>query len=81
MASVVVLFYVKHVDSVSNTGCLIYVFGVVEQIWVLMDQSLVTFEMDIIDLTQTNRKPGTSADQKLAKAHATANLPHQSTAL
>jgi hypothetical protein len=52
MASVVVLFYVKHVDSVSNTGCLIYVFGVVEQIWVLMDQSLVTFEMYIIDLTQ-----------------------------
>jgi hypothetical protein len=58
MASVVVLFYVKHVDSVSNTGCLIYVFGVVEQIWVLMDQSLVTFEMYIIDLTQKTENEG-----------------------
>ncbi len=58
MASVVVLFYVKHVDSVSNTGCLIYVFGVVEQIWVLMDQSLVTFEMYIIDLTQQTENQG-----------------------
>jgi hypothetical protein len=58
MASVVVLFYVKHVDSVSNTGCLIYVFGVVEQIWVLMDQSLVTFEMYIIDLTHQTENQG-----------------------
>lgn len=55
MASVVVLLYVEHVDCVSNAVCLIYIFGVIEQIRVLMDQSLVAFEMYIVDLIKADK--------------------------
>lgn len=65
MASVVVLLYVEHVDCVSNAVCLIYIFGVIEQIRVLMDQSLVAFEMYIVDLADQNIKTRSEPKEKL----------------
>ncbi len=67
MASVVVLLYVEHVDCVSNAVCLIYIFGVIEQIWVLMDQPLVAFEMYIVDLIDQNTKTRSEPKEKLVK--------------
>jgi hypothetical protein len=68
MASVVVLLYVEHVDCVSNAVCLIYIFGVIEQIWVLMDQPLVAFEMYIVDLVDQNTRTRSEPKEKLYHA-------------
>jgi hypothetical protein len=65
MASVVVLLYVEHVDCVSNAVCLIYIFGVIEQIRVLMDQPLVAFEMYIVDLVDQNTKTRSEPKEKI----------------
>jgi hypothetical protein len=43
---------VEHIYSISNAVGLIYVFGVIEQIWVLLDQPLVAFEVSIVDFSR-----------------------------
>jgi hypothetical protein len=50
MASVVVLPDVFHVDGAADAGDLVYVLGVVEQVWVLPQQLLVALEVNGVDL-------------------------------
>lgn len=76
LASVVALFYVEHIYSISNAVGLIYVFGVIEQIWVLLDQPLVAFEVSIVDLVHPKQKTrALLPEQNLTEAYAIENSP------
>jgi hypothetical protein len=76
LVSVVALFYVEHIYSISNAVGLIYVFGVIEQIWVLLDQPLVAFEVSIVDLVHPKHKiRALLLQQNLTDAYAIENSP------
>jgi len=54
MASIVVLLYVIHVDRAAHAWNLVYVFGVIKQIWIFTQELLVALEMNSIDLQYHN---------------------------
>lgn len=55
MASIIMLLYMFHMNRAAYPFGLVYVFGVIEQIWILSQQFLVAFEVNCINLNFKKR--------------------------
>lgn len=50
MASIIMLLDMFHMNRATYSFSLVYIFGVIEQIWILSQQFLVAFEVNCINL-------------------------------
>lgn len=48
------LLYVCHIHRAAHAGNLVYVFGVIEQIWIFTQVFFVALEMNSIDLWKSH---------------------------